>query len=340
MRSTTFPALVASAVLALLLTPGPDPGQPPPAGGPGGQAPKPPPDEFRSLLKEVEEAYKAPHEVDKDILDELRKQYRNPTPERETKIFREIRRLYQTTPEQEQAILQELRRAYDRPSAEQEERIFQEIRRNGKLPLGTVPADVQAEQARKLFTRFDQNGDGVLQPHEMPDPLRGQWQRWDRNRDGVIDFEEYGAYYRAHLDWVSERVATGEISLKLPKGMIGLAPAPGPGPRPATPQTPPPTLPIRYGKLPSGLPSWFEELDFDRDGQIALHEWRRAGLPIEEFMVMDLDGDGLLPPDEYLRYLRLYKPDESSPAGGTPESAAKPALTKPAVKGNPPGRGK
>src|SRR5262245_47579481 len=159
MRRVTFPVLAAAAVLALLLTPGLDRGQPPPppAGnaGPGGQNPKPPPDEFKALLKEVEEAYKAPHEVDKDILDELRKQYRNPTPERETKIFREIRRLYQTTPDQDQAIVRELRRGYENPSAEQEERIFQAIRRNGKLPLGTVPVSVQAEQAMKLFTKFD-----------------------------------------------------------------------------------------------------------------------------------------------------------------------------------------
>src|SRR5262245_27662204 len=250
MRTATFPALVATAVLALLLTPGPDRGQPPPPSpgnaGAGGQTPKPPPDEFRALLKEIEEAYKAPHEVDKDVLDELRKQYRNPTPERETKIFREIRRLYQTTPEQEQAIVRELRRAYENPSAEQEERVFQAIRRNGKLPLGTVPASVQAEQAMKLFTKFDQNGDGVLNLDEMPDALRGQWQQWDRNRDRLINFEEYGAYYQAHLGWVSQKVATGEIALKLPKSMTGPAPTPEPGPgfgpRPMTQltsQTPP-----------------------------------------------------------------------------------------------------
>jgi EF hand domain-containing protein len=334
MRPATFPALVAATVLALLLTPGPNPGQPPPPpsgnAGPGGHIPKPPPDEFRSLIREVEEAYKAPHEVDKDILDELRKQYRNPTPERETKIFREIRRLYQTTPEQDQAIVRELRRAYENPSAEQEERVFQAIRRNGKLPLGTVPVSIQAEQAMKLFTRFDQNGDGVLNPDEMPDGIRGQWQQWDRNRDKSINFEEYRAYYRAHLDWVSEKVATGEIALKLPKSMTGLEPGPGSGqgPRPQIPQTQPTTSPVRHGK-PSGLPSWFQELDADGDGQIALHEWRRAGRPISEFEAMDLDGDNLLPASEYLRYLR------QSGLAETPEPAAKPGSN-----GSPPGRGK
>ena len=146
-------------------------GQSPTTGtnGLGVQSPKPPPDERKALLGEVAEAYKAPHEVDKDVLDELRKQYRNPTPDRETKIFREIRRLYQTTPEQEKVILQEMRRAYENQTAQQEERLFHEIRRNGTLPLGTIPVDVQTGQAKKLFARFDQNKNNVLEPDEMPD---------------------------------------------------------------------------------------------------------------------------------------------------------------------------
>src|SRR5262245_39459289 len=55
------------------------------------------PDETKAMLKEIQEAYKAPLEVDKDIRDELRKQYQNPSPEREQKILREARRLYATS---------------------------------------------------------------------------------------------------------------------------------------------------------------------------------------------------------------------------------------------------
>src|SRR5688572_29708741 len=150
MRAVRLPVLSGLAAVGLLLTPDVDHGQPPP---PDPKPPKikPPPDEFRALVKEVEEAYKAPFEVDKDVLDELRKQYKNPTPERELKIFREIRRLYNTTPEQEMDILRELRRAYEQPSPNQEARLFDVIRRNGTLPLGTVSADAQASRATKLF---------------------------------------------------------------------------------------------------------------------------------------------------------------------------------------------
>src|SRR4051794_14355228 len=165
MRLTRL-VLPAAVVLALGPAARPAAAQEPPA--------KPPPDEFRALLKEVEEAYKAPLEVDKDVLDELRKQYRDPTPEREAKIFSEIRRLYVTTPGQEDAIVRELRRAYQQPSPEQEARVFQVIRRGGQHPPGTVPPDVQAERAAKTFRKFDRNGDGVLSPDEMPEFLRGQ----------------------------------------------------------------------------------------------------------------------------------------------------------------------
>ena len=324
MRATYFPALAASAVLALLLTPEPDRAQPPPA-------PKPPPDEFRSLVREVEEAYKAPQEVDKDVLKELRRQYESPTPDREAKIFREIRRLYNVTPDQERAILRELRRAYDRPSPEQEERIFREIRRNGRLPLGTVPPSLQADGAMRLFRRLDQDGDGVLVRAEMPEGLRGQWRKWDRNRDGVIDPNEYAAYYQASLSVVSDKVASGEIRLQSAKALASLVQPPVP----AKPE--PVAFAVRYGKLPPGLPDWFAELDTDRDGQVGLYEWRRAGRPIAEFRKMDLDGDGLLTPEEYLRYVRLAQSEQPRPVAteaSAPDPAAKPP--KPGKKGSPP----
>ncbi|MDW8197850.1 MAG: EF-hand domain-containing protein, partial [Gemmataceae bacterium] len=62
---------------------------------------------------------------------------------------------------------------------------------------------------------------------------------------------------------------------------------------------------MRYGKLPQGLPNWFNELDVDKDGQVGLYEWRKAGKDLKEFMEMDLNGDGLVTADEYLRFARL-----------------------------------
>ena len=67
-----------------------------------------------------------------------------------------------------------------------------------------------------------------------------------------------------------------------------------------------PVIALRYGKLPKDLqdqlPEWFETYDYDKDGQIALWEWRKAGQPIAEFEEYDLNKDGFITPDEYMRY--------------------------------------
>ena len=67
---------------------------------------------------------------------------------------------------------------------------------------------------------------------------------------------------------------------------------------------------VRYGKLPDGLPLWWGDYDTNKDGQIGLHEWRLADEPTAKFYEMDLDGDGLLTPDEYLRYKNRVEENE------------------------------
>jgi hypothetical protein len=63
----------------------------------------------------------------------------------------------------------------------------------------------------------------------------------------------------------------------------------------------------RVGKLPKGLPSWFAELDTDKDGQIGLYEWKAAGRSVSEFLAMDQNGDGFLTVEEILRYQKVHK---------------------------------
>jgi hypothetical protein len=274
------PALFSTLAAALVLTPQLGFSQTP------SEKPKPANDEFRTLLKEIEEAYKAPLEVDEDVLDELRKQYRNPTPERELKIFKEIRRLYDTTPELEEAILREIRAAYQQPTAEQEMRVFAAIRRAGQLPLGTVPASIQLERATKLFAKLDEDRDGVLTRDEMPETLRDQRVRWDANRDGTIDFQEYAPYFQAQLKWVSDGVASGEFPIRLPKSAAASAPAP----MPAVVEKPK----VAVAPPAAGLPDWFTQLDLDGDGQVGLYEWRQKGRAIKDFVALDLNSDGFL----------------------------------------------
>jgi Ca2+-binding EF-hand superfamily protein len=55
------------------------------------------------------------------------------------------------------------------------------------------------------------------------------------------------------------------------------------------------------GSLPKGLPSWFEDLDKNQDGEISLREWLQGGKKQEEFREFDLNDDGLITAEEVLR---------------------------------------
>jgi hypothetical protein len=61
----------------------------------------------------------------------------------------------------------------------------------------------------------------------------------------------------------------------------------------------------RAGQLPKGMPAWFEKLDADEDGQIAMWEWRKGRKAMKEFSSWDRNDDGLITIEEL-----LYKLDQ------------------------------
>ena len=160
----------------------------------------------------------------------------------------------------------------------------------GQPAVNPIEAINQAAEAE--FKHRDQNNDGYLNFDEMPRSLRESLDRWDINQDGLISLDEFRQYYAARM--------------QMRNGGAGF-----------DDQSPPPITIIveddldkrptvfRAGKLPKELPSWFKELDTDKDGQVAFHEWRKAGKDLEEFKEWDRNDDGFITAEEVMSKLRV-----------------------------------
>jgi len=180
----------------------------------------------------------------------------------------------------------------------------------GSPPGNGNSPDAWSSWADGSFRRMDQNGDGLLNYDEMSEELRVERDKWDADHNGLIDLNEYKAYFQARMQQrMAERGASGF-------GSPGLAPGPFQAEMAApAPEEEPKPVVYRTGKLPKDLPSWFNQLDTDGDAQIGLYEWKASGRSVDEFQAMDRNGDGFLTVQEILRYTALA---QKNPAGGSP----------------------
>jgi EF hand len=122
--------------------------------------------------------------------------------------------------------------------------------------------------------------------------------------------------------------------------------ASSPGSDPVFTPSPPPEeekRPVVYraGNLPKELPPWFAQLDEDKDGQVGLYEWKKAGRPLNEFQAIDLNGDGFITVEEALRYTKTQGKNIASaaPGAGAPTFGGAPGMGGPPSFGGAPGMG-
>jgi Ca2+-binding EF-hand superfamily protein len=147
--------------------------------------------------------------------------------------------------------------------------------------------------AEDQFKRLDRNGDGVLTTDEMNQSLLAEWQKWDKNGDGQIDLAEYKEYYKARMEArMGNRQGQNNILVD------------GNGQDLGQDDDKRPTV-YKVGHLPKELPPWFEQMDSDKDGQVGLYEWKKAGGDLHLFAEMDRNGDGFLTVEEVLRYQKM-----------------------------------
>lgn len=144
------------------------------------------------------------------------------------------------------------------------------------------PLEAMGQFADAEFRRRDGNGDNFLNMDEMPDAVRQDLGRWDTNRDNLIDQSEYRGYFMARLGRGGDEPQANPVTIILEEELDT---------RPNV---------FRAGKMPRE-PRWLQELDTDRDGQVALHEWRKGGKNIDDFSTYDHNDDGFITAEEALR---------------------------------------
>jgi Ca2+-binding EF-hand superfamily protein len=170
------------------------------------------------------------------------------------------------------------------------------------------------EDLARRFAEYDVNKDGKLSMEEVArsSSTRAMFKDFDKNGDGYLDLEEYTSLRQSRENGgappgtpppASTDPNTAAMSSTYPGGPT--PPNVGRDDRRDRKDEDAKPVAIRYGKQPKEAPTWFTELDTDKDGQIGLYEWRKAGRPMSEFAEMDLNNDGFITAEEWLRFQRL-----------------------------------
>jgi len=152
--------------------------------------------------------------------------------------------------------------------------------------------------AEGLLRQYDRNHNGRLERDEWQH-MRGDPERADRNKDGVITREELTARLMEYARRDSSSDRGGDSGDSRSRGSSDRDRDRDRDDQPR----------LRFltaaERLPEGLPDWFYEKDVDLDGQVSMAEfttnWTEA--KVEEFFYYDLNRDGIIVPEECLAAL-------------------------------------
>jgi Ca2+-binding EF-hand superfamily protein len=160
--------------------------------------------------------------------------------------------------------------------------------------------------AKGYIAQRDKNKSGALEKEEWGD-IKAEHRSADTNNDGVITQEELTAKFAAFggsSGGGSASAGGGGWGGRGRGGWGGRDGGGGRGDRGTTNSENRKSyrVPSATEKLPKGLPGWFARNDTDADGQIMMAEYMTefTDSKAAEFARYDLDGDGIITPDECL----------------------------------------
>ena len=154
--------------------------------------------------------------------------------------------------------------------------------------------------------QYDKNKNGTLEKDEWM-LMRGSWRDADTNGDGIITLDELtaklGNFSQTRQSVSSGSSSSGSSSVSSSDNSSGNS-----GSAASTASNSAAKKSYRFlspqERLPKGLPDWFLRKDADSDGQVTMAEYAPGGWSesmAEEFVKYDLNGDGVVTPEECLK---------------------------------------